>query len=179
MMSMIMNRNSSVNRIRASRQWLAGIGMAGALACTGSTPAKSARLADSAFASLQARGQAAMGVDQYTSSHVFESLPDGGRIVLQRDSVDTAGTAVIRRHLGDIAERFSAGDFSIPGMVHSQEVPGSREMAARRAMISYAADTLTRGGAVRITSTDSTAIAAIHAFVAFQRMDHRAAGHMR
>ena len=38
---------------------------------------------DSAFAQVQERGRAVMGVDQYTSTHVFESLPDGGRIVLQ------------------------------------------------------------------------------------------------
>lgn len=31
---------------------------------------------DSGFAGLQARGAAAMGVDQYTSTHVFESLPN-------------------------------------------------------------------------------------------------------
>jgi hypothetical protein len=118
-----------------------------------------------------------MGVDQYTSSHVFEPLPDGGRIVLQRDEVDSAGTATIRAHLADIAGRFSAGDFRIPGFVHAQEVPGTREMAARRAVIRYQADTLPRGGMVRITSSDSVAIAAIHEFLAFQRMDHRAGVH--
>jgi hypothetical protein len=118
-----------------------------------------------------------MGVDQYTSSHVFESLPDGGRIVLQRDSIDAAGTAVIRAHMQDIAARFSAGDFTIPGMVHAQQVPGTSTMAARRDRIRYAADTLPRGGQVRITTTDSMAVAAVHEFLVFQRMDHRAAGH--
>ena len=119
----------------------------------------------------------AMGVDQYTSSHIFESLPDGGRIVLQRDSVDSAGTATIRAHMSDIAARFSKGDFTIPGMVHAQEVPGTKVMAARASRIRYIADTLPRGGQVRVTTTDSAAIAAIHEFLAFQRMDHRAAGH--
>jgi hypothetical protein len=37
---------------------------------------------DSAFAQVQERGEKVMGVDQYISRHVFESLPDGGRIVL-------------------------------------------------------------------------------------------------
>ena len=55
-------------------------------ACHGGEPK-----ADSRFAQVQARGQVAMGVDQYTSHHIFEPLPDGGRIVLQRDSVDSAG----------------------------------------------------------------------------------------
>jgi hypothetical protein len=50
-------------------------------------------------------------------------------------------------------------------------------MAERRASITYVADTLPRGGQVRITTSDSAAIAAVHAFLAFQRMDHRAAGH--
>jgi len=132
---------------------------------------------DSAFAALQTRGAEAMGVDQYTSSHVFEPLADGGRIVLQRDVPDSAGVVVIRAHLRDIAQRFAAGDFSIPGMVHAQAVPGTAVMAARRAHIRYIADTLPLGGEVRLVTTDSAALAAIHEFLAFQRMDHRAAMH--
>jgi hypothetical protein len=132
---------------------------------------------DSVFAALQERGAAAMGVDQYTSSHVFESLPDGGRIVLQRDSVDSAGTGTIRAHMRDIARRFSAGDFSIPGMVHAIEVPGTAVMAARRASIRYVADTLPRGAQVRIITTDSAALTGVHTFLDFQRQDHRAKGH--
>jgi len=118
-----------------------------------------------------------MGVDQYTSAHVFEPLPDGGRIVLQRDSVDPAGTATIRAHMADIADRFARGDFSLPGFVHAQEVPGTAVMAARRSVIQYRADTLPRGAEVRIRTDDAAAIAAIHAFLAFQAQDHRAASH--
>ena len=47
---------------------------------------------DSAYAGLQERGKSAMGVDQYTSRHVFEALPDGGRIELQRNQDDAEGT---------------------------------------------------------------------------------------
>jgi hypothetical protein len=119
-----------------------------------------------------------MGVDQYTSTHVFESLPDGGRIVLQRDRSDAAGAETIRVHMRDIAARFTAGDFSIPGMVHARAVPGTDVMSARRALIQYVADTLPRGAQVRIMTTDSAALAAVHAFLAFQRMDHRAGGHV-
>ena len=132
---------------------------------------------DSGFAAVQRRGAVAMGVDQYTSAHVFEPLPDGGRIVLQRDSVDPAGTATIRAHMEDIAARFARGDFSLPGFVHAQPVPGTAVMAARRSLIRYQADTLPRGGEVRIRSDDAAAIAAIHAFLAFQAQDHRAASH--
>jgi protein-S-isoprenylcysteine O-methyltransferase Ste14 len=128
---------------------------------------------DSVFAGVQARGKTAMGVDQYTSTHVFESLPDGGRIVLQRDQADSVGTATIRAHLRHIARAFAAGDFQLPGFVHAQPVPGTAVMKARRGAIRYTMDTLPRGGMVRLESADSAAVRAIHQFMAFQRHDHR------
>lgn len=163
--------------IMSHMQRLFVFGAVVALGCTRAPQAEGSRGADSSFAALQARGAEAMGVDQYTSSHVFESLPDGGRIVLQRDSIDPAGTDVIRGHMRDIATRFAAGDFSIPGMVHDQVVPGTVVMSARRSAIRYVTDTLPRGAQVRIIATDAEAVAAVHAFLAFQRTDHRAAGH--
>jgi hypothetical protein len=129
---------------------------------------------DSAFAGVQARGGAAMGVNQYTSRHVFEPLPDGGRIALQRDAADSEGAAQIRRHMHEIGRRFATGDFALPGFVHARVVPGTEIMAARRAAIIYGVDTLPRGAALRIRSADSTAVRAIHEFLAFQRHDHRA-----
>ncbi len=129
---------------------------------------------DGGYAGVQARGERAMGVDQYTSTHRFEPLPDGGRIVLQRDTADTAGTAVIREHMREIEAAFGAGDFRLPGFVHAGEVPGTAVMAARRAVITYTADTVPRGGQLRIRTTDPEAIRAVHEFLAFQRADHHA-----
>ncbi len=129
---------------------------------------------DSSFAALQTRGHEAMGVDQYTSQHRFEPLPDGGRIELQRDSTDQAGVETIRAHMRDIADRFSRGDFAIPGFVHARDVPGTRVMAERKAQITYEARDLPGGAEVRIRATDPVAIEAIHEFLAFQRSDHRA-----
>jgi hypothetical protein len=128
---------------------------------------------DAAFAALQARGMQAMGVDQYTSSHSFDALPDGGRIELQRDVDDPAGVAQIRAHLRGIAEAFESGDFSTPAFVHMQQVPGADVMAARRNVISYTFSELPRGGELRITTRDPSAVEGIHAFLAFQRQDHR------
>ena len=147
------------------------------LGCSRSPGSSAGSGSDSAFAAVQKRGAVAMGVDQYTSAHVFEPLPDGGRIVLQRDSVDPAGITTIRAHMEDIAVRFARGDFSLPGFVHDGPVPGTGVMAARRSVIQYRADTLPRGGEVRIRSDDAEAIAAIHEFLAFQARDHRAASH--
>ncbi len=134
---------------------------------------------DSAFAQLQQRGETAMGVNQYTSQHVFEPLPDGGRIVLQREVEDSVGTETIRAHMDTIAAAFSTGDFAIPGFVHSTaEVPGTGEMKALRSEITYTPRDLPRGAEVVITTNNPKAIAAIHEFLAFQRMDHRAGMHM-
>lgn len=128
---------------------------------------------DTAFAAMQQRGKLAMGVDQYTSTHQFEALPDGGRIELQRDADDPAGVAQIRQHLQEIVKAFGAGEFNTPALVHMQEIPGAREMSARRAAIAYSYRELPRGGEVRMLTRDAKAIAAIHEFLAFQRKEHR------
>jgi hypothetical protein len=133
---------------------------------------------DTGFAELQQRGHVAMGVDQYTSKHRFDALPDGGRIELQREVDDPAGVATIRQHLQEIALSFAEGDFRIPGFVHGQEVPGSAVMAQKKERIRYTYAELPRGGEVRITSDDAEAVEAIHQFLAFQRHDHRAGGHV-
>jgi hypothetical protein len=127
---------------------------------------------------VQERGRGVMGVDQYTSHHVFEDLPDGGRIVLDRDDPsDTVAIAVIRRHMREIAADFAAGSFTKPFRVHAMDVPGTNVMAASRDRIAYAVSDRPAGAEVRIRTIDSTAIAAIHAFLEFQRRDHRADGH--
>ncbi|OLC69931.1 MAG: hypothetical protein AUH78_22395 [Gemmatimonadetes bacterium 13_1_40CM_4_69_8] len=127
---------------------------------------------------MQARGETVMGVDQYTSAHVFEDLPDGGRIVLDRDTEsDSGGIARVRQHMHAIAAAFTAGDFAQPFQVHAAAVPGTSVMAARRSAISYQEVDRPRGAEVRIRTTDATAIAAVHQFLAFQRGAHHASGH--
>jgi hypothetical protein len=133
---------------------------------------------DSAFRDLQTRGAGVMGVDQYTSAHVFESLADGGRIILERPvASDTSGIRTIRAHMREIAGQFRRGDFNAPFLVHAQAVPGTVEMARLAPVIEYATIDRPRGAELRLTSRDPDAIKAIHAFLAFQRTDHRAAGH--
>ena len=132
------------------------------------------------FGAMQTRGEHVMGVNQYTSAHVFEDLPDGGRVVLERaDASDTADITTIRAHMRDIATAFRAGDFTKPFEVHAQTVPGTSVMSARRAVISYEAVDRPRGGEVRIRSAEPAVVTAIHEFLEFQRQQHHAAGHER
>lgn len=161
----------------ALKRVLGGLAIALATACNPADE-RAESSADSAFAAVQQRGQAVMGVDQYASQHVFDDLPDGGRIVLERDdAADTAAIATIRAHMRTIVADFTAGDFAKPFAVHAMTVPGTQVMSALRDRITYEATDLPRGAQVRIRTTDSAAVAAVHAFLAFQRSDHRAAGH--
>ena len=133
---------------------------------------------DTAFAATQARGRRVMGVDQYTSAHVFEDLPDGGRIILDRVSgSDTTGITTIRQHMRDVAAAFAVGDFTKPFQVHAAVVPGTAVMTARRAAMHYQERDRPRGAEVRIRTTDAAAIAAVHEFLAFQRSAHHAGAH--
>jgi len=131
-------------------------------------------VADTGFTSMQSRGQAVMGVDQYTSSHHFEDLPDGGRIELQRNRPDSAGVQAIREHLQAISQAFAKGDFTAPGLVHAGKVPGAHTMAEMHRAIRYQYRPLPLGGEVRITTGDAEALQAIHTFLDFQRREHRA-----
>jgi hypothetical protein len=133
---------------------------------------------DSSFAALQERGETAMGVDQYTSQHVFELLPDGGRIVLQRKEADSVGESAIRAHMRTISASFTNGDFAVPGFVHAMsDVPGTATMKRLKGEIRYAPRDLPGGAEVVISTKNPEAVAAIHDFLAFQRMDHRAGSH--
>jgi hypothetical protein len=123
---------------------------------------------------MQSRGRTAMGVDQYTSTHRFEDLPDGGRVELQRNRPDSAGVQAIREHLQVIAQAFAKGDFAAPALVHAGEVPGAPAMAEKHRAIRYQYRPLPLGGEVRITTGDAAALEAIHTFLAFQRREHRA-----
>lgn len=129
---------------------------------------------DSAHAAMQRRGAEVMGVDQETSTHVFEALPNGGMIELQRDVDDSVGMRTIRAHLRGIAQAFAAGDFESPTYIHMTSVPGARVMAERRKSIRYDYHDLPRGGALRISTNDAVARKAIWEFIAFQRNEHMA-----
>jgi hypothetical protein len=160
-----------MRRVRLRAGIVALLVSSGAVACRpGDQRAPAA--ADSAFAQLQARGKVAMGVDQYSSAHRFDDLPDGGRIELQREPNDSVGVQTIREHLQKIAVAFSQGDFSVPGFVHADSVPGTATMRAQRAAIRYQYAPLPGGGEVRITTQNAAAVAAVHDFLAYQRHAH-------
>ena len=123
--------------------------------------------------SVMVRGDRAMGFSHAKTLHHFRLLPDGGAIeIVANDAADTASRNAIRAHLGLIAERFAAGDFSLPMFIHGAAPPGVPELQSLRGKIRYAYEPAENGGRVRISTRNARALVAIHDFLRFQIRDH-------
>jgi hypothetical protein len=132
------------------------------------------KASDQHAASVDARGDHAMGFSHEKSAHHFHLLPDGGTIeVVADDTKDAETRDEIRMHLSHIAGMFTDGDFQIPMFIHDTVPPGVPVMRAKRSAITYSFEPTTNGGQVRIASADPDAVQAIHEFLAFQIDDHR------
>jgi hypothetical protein len=75
-------------------------------------------------------------------------------------------------HLAHIAESFQNGDFEIPMFLHDAIPLGVPEMKRLRADIHYSFEETPNGGQVVISSSDKTALHAIHQFLCFQIEEH-------
>jgi hypothetical protein len=123
---------------------------------------------------MNARGEKAMGFSQTETTHHFKLLPDGGYVQVQANSSDDAANRDhIRMHLQEQAKKFAAGNFGAPELTHDRIPPGVPQMQKLKSEISYRYEEIERGGRLRITSKDPSAIAAIHDFLKFQIEDHK------
>src|SRR5258706_9731098 len=120
------------------------------------------------------RGDEAMGFDHAKTTHHFFLNADGGAIQVEaNEASDNGSRDAIRSHLAHIAGRFTDGDFDVPMFIHERVPPGVPAMKEKRKAISYAFEPMEKGGRVRIATRDVEALAAIHAFLRFQILDHR------
>lgn len=126
-------------------------------------------------AGMNQRGAMVMGFDQDKTTHHFLLYEDGGAIdVSVNDAADAKNRDAIRSHLPHIAMMFGQGDFDAPMMVHdSKNVPGTAAMATLKDAIVYKYVETPKGGRVNITTTDTAALSAVHAFMKFQITDHK------
>jgi len=124
-------------------------------------------------ATLESRGNSAMGFEQSKTTHHFLLRPDGGIIHVQaNDPHDTGNLSQIRKHLQHIAAAFSAGDFRIPRMVHDTIPPGTSTMKRFRGKIQYGYRETPTGACVVIKTEDPSALDAIHDFLRYQIRKH-------
>ncbi len=131
--------------------------------------------AQDAHSTMEKRGAMVMGFDQELTAHHFLLFTDGGAIdVGVKDASNVKDRDAIRSHLPHIAMMFGEGNFEAPMLVHdSTNVPGTKEMAARKQAIRYQYVETPKGGRVDIFTTEPRALAAVHAFLTFQIADHK------
>ncbi len=123
---------------------------------------------------MNARGDHTMGFSQEKTTHHFLLRRDGGSIeVSANDPADTESRDMIRMHLQHIAHAFSEGDFDMPMFIHDQTPPGVPTMQKRKAQITYRYEESERGARVLITTSDASALSAVHDFLRFQITDHQ------
>ena len=126
-------------------------------------------------AELNRRGAAAMGFDQHTTVHHFPSTATGGAIEVEvTDPADETSLRAVRAHLQEIALAFANGDFDKPFQTHAEVPPGVPDMQRLKGSITYKYEETARGGAVRITTLDETALRAVHKFLEYQGREHHA-----
>ena len=136
------------------------------LACqTKASPERRAEVAE--------RGARVMPFDLARTTHVFESLPDGGlQTVTAKDPADTLQIRLIREHLRSESERFPRGDFEDPMAIHGHNMPGIAELRAGAGKFAVAYGEVPGGATIRYRATDAALVEALHRWFEAQRMDH-------
>ena len=115
-----------------------------------------------------------MGFDHTKTTHHFVLSKDGGSIeVAANDSEDRESRDAIRMHLAHVAGMFAEGNFDAPILIHDRIPPGVPTMKRLKSVIEWKFEELPSGGAVRITTKNAEARAAIHEFLRFQIEDHQ------
>jgi hypothetical protein len=120
------------------------------------------------------RGDEVMGFPHVATKHSFKIYDDGGAIEVRALRADDEATVrAIHTHLQSIAKSFAAGDFANPAAIHGPAPVGTDVMAAKKDSIVYRYSDLENGGRVRITTTEASALDAVHRFLRFQIEEHR------
>jgi len=124
-------------------------------------------------ADMNKRGAAAMGFDQEKVAHHFRLAADGGTIQVDvKDASDDVSRQAIRTHLQAIATAFADGQFDAPLITHAEMPPGASDLQRLKSTVTYAFGETKGGGMVRISTTNTDALDAIHRFLRYQITEH-------
>jgi hypothetical protein len=126
------------------------------------------------FAAIDARGDQVMGFAHGKTTHHFLLDAEGGAIeVSVNDAADAESRAQIRAHLQEVERDFRAGNFEMPLAVHGRQPAGVGAMRAQGEGIRYRYRETSGGGRVELEAAGAAAVAAVHAFLRFQIVEHR------
>ena len=121
------------------------------------------------------RGADVMPFDLDATTHRFEPTPDGlVQTVVADDPEDAGQVDLVRQHLAEEAERFSAGDYGDPASIHGDDMPGLAELEAGADAIEVAYDDTADGARLTYTTSEPALVDALHRWSEAQVMDHGA-----
>lgn len=126
------------------------------------------------------KGAEVMPFDLEKTTHIFEKIDNGGlQEVVADEANDTEQIALIRQHLAEEAERFAAGDFHDPAMIHGEDMPGLHALVSGAEQIQIEYSEIANGGQILYTTANLELIDAIHLWFDAQLSDHgsHASGH--
>jgi hypothetical protein len=133
------------------------------------TPATESRQAD-----VARRGTSVMPFDLNATTHVFTKSKTGGiQQVVAKRSDDTAQIQLIRQHLQEITQQFAQRDFSGPGHIHGDEMPGlARLKAADPGELQLKYRDTKAGGTIVYETKNPEVLTALHQWFDAQVSDH-------
>jgi hypothetical protein len=125
-------------------------------------------------AMVNQHGDHVMGFSHEKTTHHFELNYEGGVIDVRANDVkDTESRDQIRDHFRHIAQMFAAGDFNVPMLVHSTDVPGTKIMSRLKDQLHWDLEEAPRGARLKIVADNKPALEAVHQFLRFQIADHQ------
>jgi hypothetical protein len=119
------------------------------------------------------RGAIVMPFDLDRTTHVFQPASYGGdQTIVADEPTDLDQIRLIREHLQAEAAAFARGDFGDPAQIHSDEMPGLRELEANYQAIEVTYEPTTDGARITYRSSDASVVDALYDWFAAQVSDH-------
>ena len=147
------------------------VGMGAIFAATTPSAADESRRAD-----VAQRGAEVMPFDLNATTHIFTKTADGGvQRVVAKNRRNVRDVDLIRKHLREIDEQFSRGNYSAPSSIHGNDMPGLTELqSAKPGQVQMAYSDVEGGAQIRYSTRTPTLINAINRWFDAQLSDHGA-----
>ncbi|SFR29159.1 hypothetical protein SAMN04488564_11783 [Lentzea waywayandensis] len=140
--------------------------------CGGNPSAPAPKTSDRQ-AEVAERGASVMPFDLERTTHRFAKTDTGGvQTVVADDPQDTTQVTLIQEHLTAEVDRFRRGDFTDPGRIHGNDMPGLEELRAHGGEITIAYEATPDGARATYTTGDAGLRTALHTWFDAQVSDH-------
>jgi len=120
------------------------------------------------------RGKDVMPFSLSATTHIFSKTAAGGtQQVVAKKASDTAQVQLIRQHLQEIRMQFLNGDFSGPGHIHGEDMPGLTELRdAKPGQLDISYKEIEGGAQLTYKTANSVLVSALHKWFDAQLSDH-------